>query len=520
MVQDPSYGEELHLTIARVLNSETGEVRQRFSQYTDVDHSLEEGWEVDYSSTGNVFTEKEVAYCVSVPGQNQWAQLESTASIESALEALSITNTSPHTNGNVDSGDTAESGSEVASGLASKYPLPGENHTAALVKFYSPSVAPKASSVIDVVGIYELGYNSKSQESDEERKVLWPCIHAIYHTDIQLHNLVPSLPRLVLSDYIARRDMCLSHLTLVLGGDELAAQYLLLHLLSKSVRVQDAKVGKFSLNLIGVPSCEKEEQQPRRFNFNNLATKWIGDAIAQVVPCSVEIPFELELLNRSAFLPNAEHGDLKAGILQLASGTEIICDETCLYEGTLDEHGVRNLHALQTCILEQTVTYLYPFQPIDIPTNLRILVLSTGKSILQNDCDVYLADTTVRFLTKIQSGTSIDIQPLDPMHTEQIRQYLELARCLDFSIPKDVSDVISSEYADSRRSAHKNGEQMMTQEELALTVTVARLISISKGQDLLDLASWREACALEQYRKERATKAKDARPATGSEPPS
>ncbi|KAJ2789795.1 hypothetical protein H4R20_007116, partial [Coemansia guatemalensis] len=155
--------------------------------------------------------------------------------------------------------------------------------------------------------------------------------------------------------------MCLGHLASVLGGDDLAAQYLLLHLLSKSVQVQDAKVGKFSLNLIGIPSCEKEQQQqqseqPRRFNFDNPATKWISDAIAQFVPCSVEVPFDLGLLNRTAFLPNAEQGDLKAGVLQLPSGTEIICDETCLHEGTLDEHGVRNLHALQTSILEQTVT--------------------------------------------------------------------------------------------------------------------------------------------------------------------
>ncbi|KAJ2799751.1 hypothetical protein H4R20_004312, partial [Coemansia guatemalensis] len=138
-----------------------------------------------------------------------------------------------------------------------------------------------------------------------------------------------------------------------------------------------------------------------------------------------------------------------------------------------------------------------------------------------NDCDVHLADSATRFFAKVQSGISVDMQPLDPMHTEQIRQYLELARCLDFNIPKDVSDIISSEYADSRRCAHKKGEQMVTQEELALTVTVARLISISKGQAMLDLASWREACTLEQCRKERATKAKGARPvSTAQTPPS
>ncbi|KAJ2851361.1 hypothetical protein IWW36_001127 [Coemansia brasiliensis] len=496
MVQDPSYGEELHLTIARVLNSETGETQQKFSQFTDMEHTLADGWEVDYGSVHNVFTEKEVAYCVSIPGQSAWTQLDQKDNLESAMEAMSLTGT----------GEESK-----RTGLSVKYPISGAAHSAALVKFYAPNTAPKVSSAIDVIGIYELGRNAKAQDSGNEDE-LWPCIHAIYYSEVRPQALHSMLPELQINDYASRHNMCLAHLTSVLGGDDLAAQYLLLHLLSKTVRVQDAKVGKLSLNLIGIPTSDQEQSSKAGFTLINPASKWISDAISQLVPYNISIPFDLKLLNKSSFLPNAEDGDLQAGTLQLVQGTEVLCDETCLSNGTLEERGVRNLHAVQTAIIDQQVTYLYPFQPIEMPTNLRFLVLSTGKSILHNDCDVYLSNSAKQFFKNMQSSSPVEhqLRPLDPMHTEQLRQYLECARHMEFSIPQPVSDFISNEYAQTRRAAHEEGKKMMTQEELALTITVARLISISKGESELSLASWNEAVELERCRKERNLQTKSS----------
>ncbi|KAJ2680903.1 hypothetical protein GGI25_000207 [Coemansia spiralis] len=498
MVQDPSYGEELHLSVAHLVNSETGEVKQKFSQYTDADHVLDEGWEVDYSSSSNVFTEKEVAYCVSVPGQSEWAQLgTAVAPLESAFESMSVSSEPKITDASVD----------ISAAIQAKYPLRSMKHSAALVKFYSPNTAPKVLSVIDVVGIYELGYNPKEQNDDSSQGT-WPCIHSIYHTSVSLDCLVPGLPKPAAADYTSRRSMCLAHLASVLGGDELAAQYLLLHLLSKTVAVQDAKVGKFSLNLIGFPNSDKDQMHPATFSLGNPSTQWVASALSQLVPRSVEIPFDLKLLNNSSFAPNAELGDLQAGVLQLPFDTQLVCDETCLHEGTLDERGVRNLQALQTAILDQTVTYTYPYQPIDMPSNLRVLILSTGKSILQNDCGLYLSSPAIQFLSTIKGNDTPELKPLDPMHTEQLRQYLEYVRHMEFNVPQDVSDAISSEYAELRREAHKSGGKMMTQAELALTVTVARLLSISKGESELSLDSWKEACSLERSRAERNDKNK------------
>ncbi|KAJ2001190.1 hypothetical protein GGI04_003837, partial [Coemansia thaxteri] len=387
MVQDPSYGEELHLSVAQLVNTATGETKLISSQYTDADHVLEEGWEVDYASASNMFTEREVAYCVSVPGQNEWARLDSpVAALEGALGSLNIS-TQPALGGS----------SELVPVVAEKkYPLSGCKHSAALVKFYSLTSPPKVTSVVDAVGIYELGRSPRGEQDDtSEQHDSWPCIHAILVSEISVDSLVPDLPRPGASEHFERRSMCLAHLQSVLGGDDLAAHYLLLHLLSKTVAVQDVKVGKLSLNLIGFPLSSKSQEDGTAvsaFALRSPATQWVSEMLAQLVPRSVEMPFELATLNSSSFLPNAEGGDLQAGVLQLAPDSEIVCDETCLHEGTLDERGLRNLQALQTVILDQTLTYVYPYQPIDMATNLRVLVLSNGKSILQNDCDLYLSD--------------------------------------------------------------------------------------------------------------------------------
>ncbi|KAJ2229037.1 hypothetical protein IWW45_006363 [Coemansia sp. RSA 485] len=506
MVQDPSYGEELHLSVAQLVNTATGEVRQKFSQYTDNGPILDENWEVDYVSAGNKFIEKEVAYCVSVPGQTKWAEMNTAGNLEEAMEALDIC--------------PATDEEELLTGSAEKYPLRGQKHAAALVKFYAPGNAPKVSEIVDVVGIFELGYNPREEpQQSEEQDARWPCLHSIFHNTVSVESLVSGLPMISAADeYMDRRNMCLSHLTSVLGDDSLAAHYLLLHLLSSTVVVQGTKVGKFSLNLIGYPAAasaksendvaecsgQKEPLVNGGFVLDNLATKRVGDALAQLVPWCVEVPFELKLLNNTSFAPNAEGGDLRAGVLQLAPSTQMVCDETCLHEGTLNERGVRNLHALQTTILDQTVTYMYPFQPIEMACNLRILVLSTGKSILHNDCDLYLAESAVQLMQKINNGEKAN-EPklLDPMHSEQLRQYLEMARNLEFSVPKEVSDRISEEYAQMRRRAHESNERMVSQAELALAVTVARLISVSKGEAELSWDSWTEACALEVCRAER-----------------
>ncbi|ORX70521.1 hypothetical protein DL89DRAFT_135497 [Linderina pennispora] len=146
-------------------------------------------------------------------------------------------------------------------------------------------------------------------------------------------------------------------------------------------------------------------------------------------------------------------------------------------------------------------------------TNVRVLVLSAGKSILHNDCDVYLSSELCSLLAKTQDEPPV---VLDPLHRDQIRQYLANARNLEFRVPQAVSEKISEEYAESRKQAHATGAKMMTQTELSGVITVARLVSIAKGEAELTMESWSEANELEQARVARNSQAKACKQGAGA----
>jgi hypothetical protein len=73
---------------------------------------------------------------------------------------------------------------------------------------------------------------------------------------------------------------------------------------------------------------------------------------------------------------------LVSGILQLSTQTHLVLDETCLEPGQLDSNGVHNVAALGTLISQQKVDYDFQFYKLEFHTDVPVLVLSEGKSLL------------------------------------------------------------------------------------------------------------------------------------------
>ena len=235
---------------------------------------------------------------------------------------------------------------------------------------------------------------------------------------------------------------CQSYLKKLLGGDELVASLLLLHLLSSTVSVKDAKIGKLSLNIANFPSPQQGKPNNDRVNSSkqhNMATQRLAKGLSELVPWCVTMPLTISTLNKADFQPNAEQGDLTAGALQLAQKTILVCDETELEEGMLQEKGVRNLKALQRIALEQSLTYQFPFQPIEIATNIRLVVTSAGKSLIKLDISVPLSDEAAQ---NLRESTQPQAPPtLDGQQYHGIRSYLLYCQGLEYEIPKEVSEV-------------------------------------------------------------------------------
>ncbi|XP_076890107.1 mini-chromosome maintenance complex-binding protein-like [Bidens hawaiensis] len=86
------------------------------------------------------------------------------------------------------------------------------------------------------------------------------------------------------------RQSLLQHLTVILGGDDLAANFILLHLLSKvHLRVDSIAVEKLSLNLTGFDKSSISV-------FGNR----INNPLKNLIPFSQCIPLTVEYLNTAS----------------------------------------------------------------------------------------------------------------------------------------------------------------------------------------------------------------------------
>ena len=128
-------------------------------------------------------------------------------------------------------------------------------------------------------------------------------------------------------------------------------------------RVDGLPLGVLSLALshasgIGTP------QQPLPSNAEAdlaPAVKTLCELVAQLVPSSAKLSLSIASLNERYWSPRKDMAAnrLISGPLQLAKdqGTCLLLDESAMQQGRLNDHGCRNLRALQTLVESQTGEY-------------------------------------------------------------------------------------------------------------------------------------------------------------------
>jgi hypothetical protein len=165
-------------------------------------------------------------------------------------------------------------------------------------------------------------------------------------------------------------------LTQFLFGDEIAAQYMLCHLISNIyARVNDEPLGKFSLNLIchAIPLEVLKEYTANLYNI-----------MESLLPNSLYFPLTIENLNTCSLVPKKDYtkNRLLSGSLQLPKHTHIFIDETKLENGKLDQAGCMAVNDLSELIRTQQLSYDFQFYKIPYKTDLPVLIVSEGKSLL------------------------------------------------------------------------------------------------------------------------------------------
>ncbi|KAA0717965.1 Mini-chromosome maintenance complex-binding protein [Triplophysa tibetana] len=521
---------------------------------------------VDFNSRNTVTSERQTFYCVPIPGESQWIR-NSYAGTSQARVVPSTSyapnrhkrsyeedddmDTQPqHTKhlsqgaqGSASSHRNSESKrqeteapsqnpspSHHTSSLDLNFPLPGEKGPACLVKVYEDwdnfklndmlevfgilSVDPALSVIADEREASSLIDPTDSMETIEEQRVhsppasLVPRLHMLYAQPLVHNNpLLPSGATEKKGDYIssflgelpAVRAELLTYLTHLLLGDSLAAEYLILHLISNVYSRRDVlPLGKFTLNFSGCPQ-------------NSPYTEHLYKVIQYLVPSSFRLSMSLHNMNNQCMVPKKDYtaNRLVSGILQLANNTSLFLDETQLEQGQLDTTGVRNITALGNLISWQKVDYDFNYHQMEFPCNINVLITSEGRSLLPSDCQVHLQPTLNPPILE-EYLSAIHVAQL-PSQFNKYRIYLSVARTLNYSISDEITKAVEEDFVEMR----KDDPQNMSAEDLHVLLVVARLLSLSHGQNTLSRDGWMKAKQLEALR---ITRKQEQKLVNGNEP--
>ncbi|ERN05393.1 mini-chromosome maintenance complex-binding protein isoform X1 [Amborella trichopoda] len=490
----------------------------RTNKYTDVS-SLPMG-----PSSEMHLWDRRLLYCVPVPGQNSWFKaaftpinsLRGHSSVVSHQREkrprepdsmdLEVDGSDPdlalssHAKKTREEGSSCSQSSEalesnLADCMSSNF---DSSSLPCLVKIYDgPDVDIKLNDIFEFIGVFTFDPELVNHNSNHDELSDALCEDVLAHLP---PSKVPRLQciisrRLALLDLISTplglqpgqelvkgiREALLQSLTSVLGNDGLAAKYLLLHFLSQiHTRIEPVAVGKLSLNLTG-------------FNKKNMGLfgKSLDNAIQCLLPFSDSIPLSIEYLNTTSLAPkkNYQTNRLVTGALQLAQGTHLTIDETELKAGTLNATGVDNIRILKQFLDFQRVEYEFEYYKVAMDTDVQVLVLSEAKS------NILPADLVLPF-RPVEVGSYLNASSSE---LEAWRWYLSTLRSHRYhTIDPAMQKVVQDDMVAARQADRSLGT-----EELSRWLAMARLMSISYGENSLKPEHWQMVKEMEKLRKER-----------------
>lgn len=324
---------------------------------------------------------------------------------------------------------------------------------------------------------------------------LVPRVHV--KTLKKLSHINPMLPELVQRDALDFTRIKLARvrlatiLTQLFGGDSLAAEYVILSLLSKIHRRKDeTTIGQLAVNIIGI----KPEMK-------HLIEK-LYSLISKITTHSHFIDLSIANLNNLQFTPQKDHDNNKmiAGTLQLPDGLFLMINETALSEGLLTQQGTVNLETLNHIIRHQRHKYDFKFHSVEIDTDLNILVMSEGKSVLP-------VPILLKLVYDDLSSIKQACESIDDFLTEELlnmfRYYISVLRqpeAQNYQIPDDVRDIIQKDFVRFRHEADLEKKVLFSADDLSSYMTLAKLLTISRGEQVLTKENWSEICQMESTR--------------------
>uniref|UniRef100_A0A0X3PFP2 Mini-chromosome maintenance complex-binding protein n=2 Tax=Schistocephalus solidus TaxID=70667 RepID=A0A0X3PFP2_SCHSO len=285
---------------------------------------------------------------------------------------------------------------------------------------------------------------------------------------------------------VAIRTRIIQFLCSVLSGDELTAEYLLLHLLSTSTTTGDS-VFPMTLPPLNISQWEKKL---------GADTESLVQSLHCILPQVSLIPLTVESLNNGPLLMPVRDvaiDELDSGLLQLPPGSEVLVDETNMSSGQLTSRGVLNCRALTMLATQRKLTYDFQFYSQDWDSDVRVLILSTCASIIK-------PALTVPWKPASETTTPSQVTPSE-LDLWQIRRYLlEVQQTgKDYSIDPTLQEVVNRDFVNWR----KEKSTFVEAEDFAVMLCLLKLYVQSCGECQPTEGHWRALVARETARRAR-----------------
>jgi len=392
------------------------------------------------------------------------------------------------------------------------FPLPWEERrgrgssSACIVKLYDSDLeALRLQDTVEIIGVLcvnpemasfdstPLDESGLGRDARQPSSSLVPRVHALLIRRLPFyHPLLPFSPdwlsearltaayqsRLAAPGTLAAaRNMAVEQLKHHLGGDEFAAEYVLMLLVSRAFgKHGDQALGSWAMNLISWP----EGTSARAFS----------DAAAELVPRAVYLPLTAETLGSQRWRPRKDFvaNRLIAGQLQLAPGSMLVLDETSMAEGQVSADGVKALAAISSLVSEQILPCDFVSYDVKIPLELLCLLISKKRSIIK--------DVPVILPLRPAAPVAQEVRPANPGSLDAARFLLGLVtrRPRPMRISDEVGNRFSEDFAAVR-------QELQVRPELCHAwMGLARAHCLTYAEEELTAERWKAVLLLERER--------------------
>ncbi|CAH8528264.1 unnamed protein product [Schistosoma bovis] len=513
MVQD-MFNAELFMDSFRLSANDSTTRSLRYRDFSSFENSE------DVSPIDVKFSERQSFYIVPVPGESPWVkevrvkESEYTSPITTSGQKRHLNEPTEVIHKKPKSTAMETNPNQVKP--RKHFPLIEEENNdqkiGALLRVYDTvQTQLKINDIVEVYGILEHArlcdaLPEDSCEPEEKCNEPLPRIHAlIVHSLTHNNPLVCNNTSIIsinknVNDIQLIRIKLMQILTTLFNGDQIVAEYILLHLISTRLTIDSQYPNHLpAMNVYASRSIAAKSSSNNidKYLLSELYNR-LHNFLPQLVTHLATVNLTIKSLNDGPCLfpiRDMNKGHLNPGRLQLPQGTEILINELEMDSGQLQQKGLLNFQALSSVAINQRLLYDFQFYTQDWDTNVRVLILSIVPSLIKSTLSLPWEPES---FDNIENDVHSNISESE---LDDMRKYLTILSLSNenYSMDSELQERINQDFVQWRRDKSTYIEA----DEFAVMLCLLRFHCLTYGLQSPTLEHWLHIVELESKRKSR-----------------